>query len=169
MTDRTVRYVEYPADIFPPGFHDLLGKFHAMWLMFDPTLDYSIGHFLRTPTRDTHMLVSGMMFGTKLRLLADLIKRCDHPRKDRLAEAIKTLQASKRDQITHAYIKSNSANITFMYRSKGGSYQAGELAFHINDFIDHVGRMVEATIAYQKALGASDEELIAFANAIESE
>ncbi len=169
MTERTVRYVEYPPGIFPPGFHELLGKFHAMWLMFDPTLDYSIGHFLRTPTRDTHLIVSGMMFGTKMRLLADLIKRCDHPKKDRLAEAIRTLQASKRDQITHAYIKSNSANITFTYRSKGGSYKSGELAFHINDFIDHVGRMHEATIAYQQSFGASNEDLTAFANAIESE
>ncbi|RXH19511.1 hypothetical protein EAS54_08180 [Bradyrhizobium guangzhouense] len=137
--------------------------------MFDPTLDYSIGYFLGSDTRSTHMLVSGMMFGTKLRLLADLIKRSKHPKKDTLAEKIKLLQASKRDQITHAYVKSNKAHVTFMYRSKGGSYKSGELAFHIDGFIDHVGKMAEAAMEYQEALGAPVQELLGFAKAIESE
>lgn len=165
----SVRKITFPDGMFPPGFHELLGQFHSLWLIFDPALDFSIGKFLGTGTRDTHVLVSGMMFGTKLRLLADLIKRCDHPRKDVLAEAVKVLQASKRDQITHAYIKSNAANITFMYRSKGGSYHSGELAFHINEFADHVGKTADAAQRYQKALGASVDDMIAFANAIEGE
>ena len=166
---KTVKKIEFPEGTFPPGFQRELGKFHALWLMFDPTLDYSIGHFLKTETRDTHMLVSGMMFGTKLRLLADLIKRSNHPKKDILAECAKTLQASKRDQITHSYIKSNASDFTLMYRNKGGSYQSGELAFHIDEFTNHVGKLAEAAQRYFNALGASADEIIAFAKAISSE
>ena len=119
MTKGMIRKIDFPDGSFPRGFHEVLGKFHSLWQMFDPTLDYSIGHFLRIDARSTHMLVSGMMFGTKLRLLADLIKRSNHPRKNTLAQAVKSLQASKRDQITHSYIKSNATNVTFMYRTKG--------------------------------------------------
>jgi hypothetical protein len=155
-------------DMFPPGFHELLGQFHSLWLIFDPALDFSIGHFLGTETRSTHALVSGMMFGTKLALLADLIKRSDHPKKGILSECVSTLRASKRDQITHAYIKSNKTNFTLMYRSKGGNYQSGELAFHIDDFATHVAKMAEAAKRYHEAFGVPIEQFEAFANDIKS-
>jgi hypothetical protein len=166
---KLVKRAEFPDGAFPPGFHLELGKFHSLWLMCDPTLDYSIGHLLKTETPDTHLLVSGMMFGTKLRLLADLIKRSNHPKKNVLAQAIQTLQASKRDQITHAYIKSNSTNVTFMYRSKGGSYKAGELQFHMDEFTEHVANMADAVKRYFDALGASADAIMAFAAAIKRE
>jgi hypothetical protein len=166
---KRVKRIEFAVGLFPPGFHEELGKFHGNWLLFDPTLDYSIGHFLKIDARDTHMLVSGMMFGTKLRLAFDLVKRSNHPKKDILTESIKTLQASKRDQITHAYIKSNATNVSFMYRSKGGSYQAGELPFHMDEFTEHVTKICEASQRYFYSLGVPADDVMAFANAISSE
>jgi hypothetical protein len=156
---------EIEAPEFPPNFHKLLGQFHGLWLMFDPHIDYSIGYFLRTDSDETHLLVSGMQFGQKLRLLFELLKRSGHPQKGILMECVSKLQASKRDSITHSYIKSNSTDITFMYRARG-AYKSGELPFHIDEFANHVGEMVLATQKYQNAFGASLEELDAFANAI---
>lgn len=150
---------------FPPGFLELLGQFHAIWLLFDPQLDHSIGDLLKIGVNETHLLVSGMQFGQKLRFLAELLKRSNHPRKDILIEQIATLQTSKRDMITHAYFKSNRTNFTFMYRARG-AYKSGELEFHLNDFANHVGRMVEATRRYHDEYGASISSLMEFAAAI---
>ncbi len=120
---------------------------------------------MRINADETHLLVSGMEFGRKLRFLVELLKRSDHPKKSMLIESIKTLQSSKRDIITHSYIKSNSTNITFMYRSRG-DYKSGELEFHINDFENHVGEMALASQKYQNAFGASFDDLTAFAEAV---
>jgi hypothetical protein len=152
-----VRKVEvtYP-EAFPPSFHEILGKFHGLWLMFDVHVDYSIGKFLRLTPDETHLLVSGTTFGQKLRLLHELIKRSDHQKKQSLLANIKILQSSNRDNITHAYIKSNRTNVTFMYRARG-QYKSGELAFHIDEFSEHVAKMADATIQYQNEFGASEE------------
>jgi hypothetical protein len=158
-----VHKIETPG--FPPTFHEILGQFHGLWLMFDVHVDYSIGHFLKIGFDQTHLLVSGTEFGRKLRFLVELLKRSDHPKKGILIESVRKLQSSKRDIITHSYIKSNNTNITFMYRSRG-DYQSGELKFHINEFGNHVGEMVLATQRYQNAFGASLDDLTAFAKAV---
>lgn len=149
---------------FPPDFHHLLGQFHCMWLMFDVQIDWSIGQFLKIPTEQTHILVAGMEFGRKLRLLIELLKRSEHPRKSALIECIRTLQGAKRDIITHSYIASNSTSISFIYRSRG-EYKGGRLDFQIEQFSEHVIKMVKATQNYQSALNAPGEEQIAFAMA----
>jgi hypothetical protein len=150
--------------VFPPNFHKLLGQFHCMWLMFDVQVDWSIGKFLNLPTEQTHILVAGMEFGKKLRLLVELLKRSDHPKKATLIESIGTLQKAKRDIITHSYIASDETHIRFIYRARG-EYSAGKLDFHIDQFNEHVATMIQAAQKYQRALGASGDEQIAFAEA----
>lgn len=160
---KSVPKIDTPG--FPAGFHELLGQFHCIWLMFDVTLDYSIGHFLGIDREETHILVSGLEFGRKLRLLVELLKRSDHPKKDLLVECIGKLQAAKRDYITHSYIASNTTNVSFIYRSRG-EFKSGRLEFHIDEFAAHVAGVVLATQLYQRNLGASGEEIDAFAIAV---
>jgi hypothetical protein len=157
-----LRVIESPD--FPPTFHILLGQFHCIWLMFDVQVDYSIGKFLNISPEQTHILVAGMEFGRKLRLLIELLKRSDHPKKATLIESIRTLQGAKRDIITHSYIASSKTHIRFLYRGRG-EYSAGKLTFHIDQFNEHVATMVEAAQKYQRTLNAPDDEQIAFAEA----
>ncbi|PJI37388.1 MAG: hypothetical protein CTR53_20540 [Ferrovibrio sp.] len=134
--------------------------------MFDVTLDYSIGKFLRLEHSETHILVAGMEFGRKIRLLCELLKHSDHPKKQQLVEQLSILQAAKRDAITHAYVASNSTDITFIYRSRGGPYEAKELRFTYPEFKEHVTTLIEAAQRYQRMLGAPVEELLSFANTV---
>jgi hypothetical protein len=157
--------VEIEAPNYPPGFHKLLGQFHGIWLSLDPVLDYSIGFFLSIPPEDTHVIVAGMEFGKKLRILIDLIRRYPHPRKAELIKQLKILQGSKRDQITHAYIASNREQVIFISRSRGGEYNATKLSFSIKEFSEHVVKILHAAQAYDRALGAKPDDVIAFANA----
>jgi hypothetical protein len=150
---------------FPPGFIETLGHFHCIWLMFDVTLDFAIGYFLAIDFEETHILVSGLEFGRKLRLLVELLKRSKHDKKDILIESIKTIQASKRDIITHSYIASNTTNISFVYKSRG-EFKSGRLEFHIDDFTNHVAKIIQATQRFQNSLGVSDETIGHFANTV---
>jgi hypothetical protein len=152
------------ASGFPPGFHTTLGQFHCMWLMFDVTVDYSIGRLLNIGTGETHVLVAGMEFGRKLRLLVELLKRSNWPNRSLLLEAVRKLQGSKREMITHAYVASDDTHITFIYRARG-EYFAKKLEYSASEFKDHVASMILASQKYQRALGAPMEDLIAFAEA----
>jgi hypothetical protein len=157
--------VEIEAPSYPPNFHKWLGQFHGIWLTLDPVLDYSIGYFLSIPPDDTHIIVAGMEFGRKLRILIDLIRRYPHPQKAELIKQLKILQGSKRDQITHAYIASDREQVIFILRSRGGEYSATELRFAIKEFGEHVVKILHAAQAYDRAFGAKADDVLAFANA----
>jgi hypothetical protein len=159
--------IEAPG--FPPDFHRTLGIFHGMWMMFDVTLDYSIGMFLKCAPIETHILLAGMEFGRKLRLVVELAKRSEHPKKSILVESVRKLQTAKREIITHSYIASNEENITFVNRGRGGEFKTTRTEFTMEQFSDHVRDMVEATQKYQRALGATMGDLLAFAIASFSE
>jgi hypothetical protein len=150
---------------YPPEFHKLLGQFHGMWLQLDPVLDYSIGYFLSIPPEDTHIITAGMEFGKKLRILIDLIQRYPDPKKAELIKHLRILKGSKREFITHAYVASNKTHVRFISRSRGGEYKATELTFSIQEFRDHVIKIVRAAIAYENAFTARPEDVIEFANA----
>jgi hypothetical protein len=148
---------------FPPNFHNVLGQFHCMWMMFDVTLDFAIKKLLGISDRQAHIMCTGMEFGKKLRLVSELLKNGDVTNGRELLSAVKILQSSKRDALTHGYIASNSSRVTFVYRNRG-SYTVEKLEFAIEEFEEHVANMVKATIQFQKALAAGEGELTEFAN-----
>lgn len=149
---------EIEIEDFPKDFHEMLGKFHCAWLMFDPLLDYSIGKFLNISFEQTHILVAGMEFGKKLRLLIELLKRSNFEKKSVMIESLRTLQGSKRDVITHSYIASDEKNLSFIFKARGG-YGASVLNFKIDEFSEHVLKMIVATQKFQDALSADVDEL----------
>jgi hypothetical protein len=148
---------------FPPNFHHVLGQFHCMWMMFDVTLDFAIKKLLGISDRQAHIMCTGMEFGKKLRLLSELLKNGDADSGRELLSAGKILQSSKRDALTHGYIASNSTHVTFVYRNRG-SFTVDKYEFTIEEFQEHVAKMVKATIQFQKTLAASEDELTKFAN-----
>jgi hypothetical protein len=150
---------------FPPDFHRTLGHFHSMWMMFDVTLDFSLKQMLEISNQQTHIMCAGMEFGRKLRLLIELLKRSNHPKRDDLVAAIKVLQGSKREILTHGYIGSNTTHVTFIYRNRG-DYGVTRQEYSIEEFKTHVTAMVKATIKFQEALEVSDEDFLEFANSI---
>ncbi len=156
---------EIEAPNYPQEFHKLLGQFHGMWLQLDPLLDYSIGYFLSVPPEDTHIITAGLEFGRKLRILIDLINRYPDPKKTELIKQLKILQGAKRDQITHSYVASDREHVVFISRSRGGDYSATELRFSIQEFREHVVKVVRAAQAYENALNARPDDVLAFANA----
>jgi hypothetical protein len=152
--------IEAPG--FPRDFHRLLGLFHSIWLSVDPMIDFMIGRLLGADHIDTHVLTAGLEFGRKLRILIDLLKRSDILNKDILVESLRTLQQSRRDNITHAYIATSPTTLVFNYRSRGGDFTANRLSFSIRGFEDHVERMIKAAQAFQNATGFSEAEFDAF-------
>jgi hypothetical protein len=154
---------ETETGAFPPNFHHVLGQFHCMWMMFDVTLDFAIRKLLGITNQQAHIMCTGMEFGKKLRLVSELLKKGDVAGSAELLSAVKILQSSKRDPLTHGYISSNSTHVTFIYRNRG-SYSVDKHEFAIAEFQEHVAKMVKATIQFQKALAASADELVEFAD-----
>jgi len=153
---------ETEAGAFPPNFHHVLGQFHSMWMMFDVTLDFAIKKLLGINNQQAHILCTGMEFGKKLRLVSELLKRGDVANGQELASAVKILQSARRDALTHGYIASNSTHVTFIYRNRG-TYSVDKVEFSIDEFEEHVAKMVKATIQFQKAIAPDVNQLGEFA------
>lgn len=149
----------------PEDFHRLLGIFHATWCSLDSVLDFLVGNLLGTKPEDAHLTLSGMMFGTKLRLARNLVYRSSHRNKAALMASLNQLQASKRDVLTHSYIASDNENVMFIERTRGGDYQTKEHHFTADQFREHVAALIRAAQAFQAATDASDFEILEFARA----
>jgi hypothetical protein len=152
--------------IFSDRFIHQLGWFFGAWTTFDMITDFAIGKFLNATHEDTHLLTAGMMWGRKARLLADLIKRTDHPKKSELLGSLNTVRGQvKRDVFAHSYTRSDENTVTFLNRKEGGGYQAVEYPFTLERFTAHVKTFTQASEDFAKALGASPQELSAFTKA----
>ncbi|MCW0236663.1 MAG: hypothetical protein OJJ21_23905 [Ferrovibrio sp.] len=147
----------------PDNFHHYLGIFHGLWLATDIIIDYAIGRFLKSPHEDTHILTAGLEFGRKIRILIDLAKRSTDPKKEILVEALRTMQGSKREIITHSYLKSDKDKIIFLNRSRGGPYKATETKFSREEFIDHVKTLVLAAQKFETHLDLNEDDFQKFA------
>jgi hypothetical protein len=146
-------------------FQQLLATFYGMWAATDVLVDYTIGMLLELPDEDTHILLAGMEFGRKSRILADLLKRKGPKNKEQLLHSLSTMRNSKRDLFVHSWIKSDEHSVTFLSRSKGGDYRATEEKFVNIRFRMHVKGFLEAAQKFQDALEISDERMFAFADA----
>lgn len=162
-----------PEDPETPGipiwekeYHAALGTFHGMWSTIDVTTDFAIGRFLRVTYEQAHLITSGMMFGTKARLLMDLIHRSDHPKRKELLDSFGSIRGnSKRDIVVHGYQMSSNKRIAFLERSRGGNYTGTQHVFTRDEFFAHLDRLIEDGHKFYAALGASDDEMEAFVEA----
>lgn len=147
-------------------FWYLLGCFHVTWALTDLTTDYAIWKFLGGTPLETHIITSGMMFGRKAKLLADLIANSNHPKKSEILGAFnKVRDHNKRNIIAHSYYLFDEKNVCFVERSNSGPYNAKEHTFPMDEFEDHVAKMGDYGQAFHSAIGASRELLTEFAHA----
>lgn len=104
---------------FRDDYTQLMGQFQSNWAATEIVTDYAIYKFLKVTPGQAHLITSGMMFGRKARLLADLIGKSDDPKKAQILGAFNKLRGmSKRDMFAHAYVRSDRASITFLDRSR---------------------------------------------------
>jgi hypothetical protein len=147
------------------GFYKALGAFHMMCSALDLTVDFAIAKFLNVPAADAHLITSGMMFGKKGRLLADLIGRSNNTNKAKFLGALNAVRATRRDVLTHSYIWSDQKDVKFIERSIGGEFKAFEHAYTLDQLKSYVSDFAIKAADFHEALGVTREELRAFANA----
>jgi hypothetical protein len=151
---------------FTNEFAYLIGRFHLTWSSIDLITDFAICKFLNIPPEQGHLITSGIMFGRKARLLADLVGRSNHPKKAEILEPFNKLRGnSKRDIFTHSYISTDRGSVTFIERSISGRFTAKAHTFTFSQIQDHVLMVVMEADNFCKALEASGDEIDAFANA----
>jgi hypothetical protein len=101
--------------ILNPDFLLALGGFHGAWSSLEVLVSYSIGHALKIPFNETHMLTSGMEFGRKATLLRNLVHRSDRKNKAQIIGLIGRLQnESLRNVFAHGMITSSRDTVTFI-------------------------------------------------------
>src|SRR4051812_39541371 len=117
-----------------------LGVFQGTWAIWELITDYAVGHFLNVTDEQAHLITAGMMFGTKGRLLADLISRSDHPHKAKLLGPLNWIRGhALRDALAHSYQKlGEDGGITFVDRRAGGGFAVKEHEFTLKEFAMHV-------------------------------
>ncbi|RDV05132.1 hypothetical protein [Undibacter mobilis] len=144
----------------------LVGLFQGAWASLELTTDYAIGQFLNVTHEQCHLITAGMMFGRKSRLLADLIKRSDHPQKSKILEPFNKIRGmSKRDVFAHGYIRGDAESVTFLERAAGGEFKATEHTFTFMEFQIHVATIAKLATEFYEALGCTREQVSDFANA----
>ena len=152
--------------LFTIQFTSLMGRFHLTWATVDLITDYAICKFLNLPYEQGHLVTSGMMFGRKARLLADLIGRSDHPNKAAILGPFNKLRgSSKRDIFAHSYVSSAGSTVTFVERSISGKFSAKAHTFTFKDLEEHVLMVTVEADAFYNALQIKGDEVDDFANA----
>lgn len=154
-----------PPVIQHPRYIQLLGIYHSNWTAVDLYTDCAIWQFLKVTPTQAHLITSGMMFGRKARLLADLVGRSDHMKKAAILGAFNKIRAGKRDIITHAYARADQNEVVFVERSIAGPYKAVEHRFTLAAFETLTLSVYEEILKFKEALGISPMELNAFAEA----
>src|ERR1700730_3783611 len=151
---------------FRDDYTQLMGRLQSQWAALEIITDYAIGKFLKVTDGQAHLITSGMMFGRKGRLLADLIAKSDHPRKAAILGAFNKLRGmSKRDMFAHSYLRSTKDTVTFLDRSVSGEFRAEEHTFTLEEFRAYVMDFEIAIGAFQASLGATRGQFEAFAKA----
>ena len=106
------------------------------------------------------------MFGSKARLLANLIKESDHPNKVQLVTAFRWIQGhNKRDVIAHGHMITSETEVSFLERPRGGGFAVKEHSFTLEQFVDHAQQLGSKTLEFWTAMDSSREELQAFVEA----
>lgn len=144
-------------------YHKVMGLFNGCWSSVDLVTDYAIYKFLNVTPQQAHLITSGMMFGRKARLLADLIGRSDHPNKAAILGAFNKVRANnKRDVFAHGYIWSDYDSVTFTERSISGEFKAVQHRFTLKELQSHVLQFTLAAEEFWNILGVTHDEMNAF-------
>jgi hypothetical protein len=152
-------------------YHYQLGVFHGVWGTVDVTIDFAIGKFMSLPHEDALMITWGMMFGTKAKLLSNLIKKSHHPKKHVLTTAFNAIKGlAKRDIVAHGYQIENPTHVGFLEKARGGGerFSAKLHVFTREEFARHVDKLIGDANAFYDALDAPPEEFDAFVEAAKS-
>jgi hypothetical protein len=148
------------------NYHRMMGLFNGTWASLDLTTDYAIYRFLNVTPGQAHLITSGMMFGRKARLLADLIGHSDHPKRAEILGAFNKVRGGNmRDVFAHSYIRSGDDSVTFVDRSSSGEFKATEHTFTMLDLAKHVHDFAISVEAFWNALGVTKPEIEEFAMA----
>lgn len=118
-------------------YHALLGVFHSNWSAIDLYTDIATMQFLGITPEQTHLITSGMVWGRKARLLADLIGHSSDTRRSALMTALNKIRAAKRDIFAHSYVASDAIHITFLERLTSGPFKIKEHVFTLEEFGEH--------------------------------
>lgn len=152
--------------VFRDEYTQLMGLFQGNWASLEITTDYAIWKYLKVTPEQAHLITSGMMFGRKARLLADLIAHSNDPKKSVILGAFNKIRSlSKRDMFAHSYVRSDGTSITFLDRNASGQFRAKEHTFTLAEFAAHVNEFSIAGTTFYNALGATSQEVDAFAAA----
>jgi hypothetical protein len=149
----------------PKEFATILGYFHAAFASLDLTTDFAIFKFLNTTPAEAHLITSGMTFGRKARLLADLTGRSDHPNKKAILSAFNAIRGNKRYAIAHGYLWTDQTSIKFIERNISGEFKTKEHSFTPKQFFDYVLDFSEKSTEFYNSLGTSRAEINEFAKA----
>lgn len=147
-------------------FNQYLGLFHGVWSSVDLTTDLAICRFLNVTPKEAHLITSGMMFGRKGRLLADLVGRSDHHKKSEILGVFNKIRGqSLRDVMAHSYMRSNNDTVTFVERSTSGEFKIKEHKFSLQEFKEHVLKISNYAATFYEVLGFSSVDIQEFADA----
>jgi hypothetical protein len=149
-----------------PRFLVFLGSFYATATTIDMTIDMAIGRFLGVSDEAAQMMTAGMMFGSKIRVLRELVRESDHSKKAAILTQLNKVQnESNRNAFTHSYLVNQGESVFFVERTSGGTYEVREHGYDLGAFAGHVKGFAEAGMKLWDALGYSNDELQAFGKA----
>lgn len=144
----------------------LLGMFHAVWSSAELVVDIYLGSLLGLTDEETHVLTAGMELNRKASLIRDLVKQRELPNASTVLKHLGVLQnESLRNVFAHAHIRSNSNEVIFVERSRGGPYRAKEHAFTLEKLLAHVEKIADAAAGFQTAVGVTDVRCDIFSDA----
>jgi hypothetical protein len=107
-----------------------------------------------------------MDFNRKTRLLTALLNRSDAPKRNTAIAALKVIQnESLRNTFAHSFIMGDEKEVTFVERSRHGSYNPTRHTFTLDSFHDHVVKFYTASLSLNEAIDLTPEKLNEFANA----
>jgi hypothetical protein len=141
-----------------------------MWNVVDLTVDFAIHKFLKVAPLETHILTSGLMFGKKSRLLREIVKKSNHPQKNKILETFTSLTAvAKREALIHSYIDTDIDRVTFVEKMQGGDYKTKKHSFTLAQFRAHVEEFQKRALKFHDTLDYDEEEFRAFAETAKSD
>ena len=126
-------------------------------------MDLAISKFLNLSHEDAQMLTAGMMFGQKIRILYNAVKRTSYKNKSEILSALNTLRNKvKRNVVAHSYMVTDENTVTFIERSGAHSYESFRHEFTLATFKDHVKLLTNTGQELFEALEITNAELQEF-------
>lgn len=147
-------------------YHYRLGVFHAVWSTIDITVDMAIGSFLDVTDEEAIMVTWGMMFGPKVKLLASLVRRSQHPEKQAIMTSLNAVRGdAKRDVLAHGYQLGGLTQLGFIEKARGNDFTTKVHLFTNEEFRLHVDKLIGHANQLQAALAFTPERAQRFSDA----